>query len=340
MARGSSNQATSTAGWLMGGCAVLLITAIVIFSSKLLSLWSQGLGTNSGKEVTVPNVVGLHQDEAERRLREAGLRSEIGQSEFTSDIEKDLVFQQRPEQGTTVRPNRKIFLYLSLGRAQFIVPDLQGLKLAALPEVLDKAGLQLGAVQKIYYPRAPAGSVLNQNPEPGREVQSSIAVDVIIADDASLPDVSMPNLIGGPLGGAEQQLADPQLNLHLALVEWVLPSAGPDGTLPAGGTVLSQNVPAGQPVKMGSRIELTATLPAEQATAAVRSLTLRIPVPLGPPQQEVKIKVYDKLGSQVVYDAQHKPGDLVERRIDLEGAGKVQVFIDDQKRPWREERLP
>lgn len=312
---------------------VLAFAAVVYFAWRLISNYSGELQLNRGNVTTVPQLVDLSIEDARTALRQAHLKPATPNYDYHESIQKDRVYRQDPAAGERVRPGKEVKLYVSMGPAKFIVPELAGVSLKDVPGKLAKAGLVLGAVTKLYYPDAAEGQVLNQNPLAGTEFSSSAAVDVYVAAHGGLPKINMPALSGLSLADAETMLSAPDMNLHLGLVEYVANDAV------APGTVVAQSIEAGKSVELGSRVELQVGIPTLQKLAPTHTLTINLSVPLGPPSQSVKIKVYDKLGEKVDYENEHKPGDIISRSIDLEGEAKVLIFIGSLKTPYREERL-
>ncbi len=323
----------SATGIVVTILAVLLVAAVVFLGWRLISSYTGDLRASRGNVTVVPTVEGLEESKAEELLRSARLKPLEPIRENHDSVAKGEVFRQDPAPGERVRPGKAVTIYVSLGPARFIVPDLSGMQLNEVPPVLSRAGLIMGAVTKLYDPEGTDGQVVNQNPAAGTEFGSSAAVDLYVSASGDLPEVSMPTLSGLSLSEAEAILTAPENNLHLSLVEYVENDAVPAGT------VVQQNLDPGRMVKLGSKVELQVGIPASLMQLPARRLTVALTIPLGPPQQQVKIKVYDKLGEKVDYENSHKPGDLLQRSIDVEGPAKVLVFINNMKTPFREERL-
>ena len=53
----------------------------------------------------------------------------------------------------------------------------------------------------------------------------------------------------------------------------------------------------------------------------------------------LKIKVFDNLGPQVRYEAEHPPGYRIDTRIDVEGPATIMIFIGDMETPLRTDKL-
>jgi eukaryotic-like serine/threonine-protein kinase len=331
----SNRQAQSLAKIILIVITVLLVVGVIVGGISLYRLMFSGSllhGTGTG-DIAVPDVTGMAEEQALTVLRGAGLQPKVMERVFSDAQDKGLVFKQNPTAPQQVRRRRTVLLWVSLGRASCIVPDLLGEHINQVQPRLVSAGLQLGSVTKVYYEDVPSGRVLSQSPAAGEEFTSSVPVDVIIADTSDLPRVPMPDVCEMPLSSAEDLLA--AKNLHLSKVTYVANDTATSGY------VTKQSQAANGEVALGARIELEVALPSAELAAPTRTVTLRIPVPAGPDKQRVRIKVYDNLSAkgQVAYDEERAPGDIVEQKLDLEGKATVQVFINNMGKVYREDRL-
>jgi eukaryotic-like serine/threonine-protein kinase len=311
---------------------IVLIAAVVISAFFLYRLVAGTVGRASGDAVLVPDVVGMTQQQAEDALRERSLAAQVIQNANTDEQDAGNVFRQEPPAGKSVRPGRTVKLTISLGPQTYVVPNMIGKQLEQAPEILSRARLSLGAVERVFIRGAKRGAIVNQNPIAGTSLASPAPVDITVTDTSGLPTVIIPLLTGITITAAEDELL--KNNLQLAKVTYIA-----DDTAPAG-TVVQQQPAAYTDSSLGEKVELQVALPTEIKSAPQKTLSISIRIPLGPDKQRVKFKVFDALGSQVYDDnAEHAPGDLVEQKITVEGEAKVQIFIGDSTTPYREEML-
>jgi serine/threonine-protein kinase len=335
MAKHSPNRsAQGVASALLITFIVIIVAAIGYVGYRLIQAIGGDFGARGGGNVVeVPNVLNKAEAQANEMLRSAGLLPKTMTSNYNDLVPAGQVFQQNPEAGMRIRPGRPVNLYISLGPASFIVPDMYGEHIDNAPARLSKAGFHLGSVQKIYTKQVPNGRIINQSPKKGQEFTTAVNVDLVIADSRNPPKVSMPTLTAQPLALAEELLTRPDYNLQLALVQYVADDASPPLS------VVRQDPPAGKEVPIGSRVEVDVAVPTAYKEQTQRTVNLKIPVPNGPDEQQVKIKYYDDLGEQIKLDEKHHPGEVIECSIDLEGKARILIFIGDMKTPLREEQL-
>lgn len=283
-----------------------------------------------GEIVVVPTVVGMSEDEAEQTLKVRGLVAKKAASNYNDEQDLGQIFKQNPAAGAKVKQGKRVNIWLSLGPSNFTVPNLIGLDYQEAATALADSRLILGKVRKIYSTRFDPGEVLNQRPLPGRELGSQAAVDFWVADN-KLVQVEVPALVGKTLANAEGQLA--RANLHLWQVNYVGTDNHPQGT------VIGQSKASGASVDINTEIELDVAIPKAIKDAGTKSLSVSITVPPGPPKQWIKIKMFDKLGPQVLYNEEQAPGYRIELQINVEGAATVMVFIVDMANAYRKDKL-
>lgn len=312
--------------------AVVLVVVVAFLGYKVLQPIFQDLSA-SGDVVVLPDVVGMLEQEAQNELSALGLVPRIERRLHNNEQPVENVFKQDPRAGSKTKPGRHVSLWISLGKASFIAPDLLGKQISVVPGELHEAGLVLGSVTKVYLPEVEQGAVVDQNPASGREYQTAVPINVVVADNKNLPQVPVPDVVNQRMAAAENILA--RANLHLAKVTYVA-----DDSV-VGSTVIEQSIPFGRSVALGSRIELKVALPTAVMESPVKTIIIRIPISVGPAKQRVKIKVFDRLNSQgsTIYEEEKRPGDSVEKRVELEGNATVYVFLRDMDTPFREDKL-
>jgi eukaryotic-like serine/threonine-protein kinase len=135
-----------------------------------------------GREtVTVPDVEGRTVNQAQNALLEAGLRVRI-REEASDDVAANRVISQNPEAGISVAQGTQVTITVSTGPARVEVPDVIGNTEAQARATLESRGLQ---VEVEYEPHSENGTVLNQDPPRGTQVERGTTVTILI--DAEEP---------------------------------------------------------------------------------------------------------------------------------------------------------
>jgi len=145
--------------------------------------------------LTVPNVVDLPAEEAEKVLQKAGLSFKWAkEGRYSFEIAANNVMIQIPEAGRTVKEHRTVFLTLSKGRQEVTVPDLRGASQRQAEISLQRLELELGARIEGAHAEIPRGVVIRTEPEAGKKVRIGSKVDIIISSGKSEGKILLPDL--------------------------------------------------------------------------------------------------------------------------------------------------
>ncbi len=160
------------------------------------------LGKRPAQQVRVPNVVGQTQNEAQERLRDAGLGAYFTLT-YDPAVPVGTVIEQEPGPRARVEPDSTVLLAVSIGPEQpaaIAVPDVVGLRRAAAMSALTEAGLRGQAIE--MYSDRPKGEVVAQEPREGVKVApgSRIGVHVSAGRRPSVPPATPPTYPDPPPG--------------------------------------------------------------------------------------------------------------------------------------------
>jgi serine/threonine-protein kinase len=142
--------------------------------------------------VETPAVVGRTASAASEALREAGLEVRIALVE--SSERRGTVVGQAPSAGTEVADGSTVQLEVAKARAappRIEVPDVLGVPAAEARSRLRAAGLRVRSVGVVS--EEPAGTVLEQSPRAGAEVEKGASVRLTVSTgpaEVDVPDVT------------------------------------------------------------------------------------------------------------------------------------------------------
>jgi eukaryotic-like serine/threonine-protein kinase len=153
-----------------------LIAVLVVVLAGLGAAYALTRDDDSSESATVPNVVGLREAEAVRRIRAADLRPNT--LHYRTGRAVGRVFLQRPRPGSEVEPDSTVMLGVSRGPGEATVPRLIGLSEAEAAERLSARRLEPRVVRVAS--RRPVGTVVAQNPSAGQrlDVGASVRMNV------------------------------------------------------------------------------------------------------------------------------------------------------------------
>ncbi|MDR3315895.1 MAG: Stk1 family PASTA domain-containing Ser/Thr kinase [Coriobacteriales bacterium] len=140
-----------------------------------------------GKEMaSVPQVVGLTAEDAERYLTEAGLEFMYADSQYSSQA-AGTVISQDPTSGIEIAKGSTITLTLSAGPEPVTVPDLTGKTLAQATTELRGLGLFINSQELETNVVSELGHVVGQDPASGDSVAVGSTVTVYIGKAPATP---------------------------------------------------------------------------------------------------------------------------------------------------------
>lgn len=192
------------------------------------------------EKTTMPRVIGLTEAEAQARIADANLESDVDRRR--SEREAGIVFAQTPGAGTQLDEGERVELLVSSGFVQVTVPAVRGLSESDAVQKLENARLE-AEVERVFA-GAPKGLVVEQDPRGGEQAERGSAVALVVSKGRNLATV--PDVVG---------LTESQAVSRLRAREFVprlvdVPSTDPRGT------VVAQQPPGGERAPPDSRVRL------------------------------------------------------------------------------------
>ncbi len=124
--------------------------------------------------VVVPDVVGVSKVEAQLQITQQNLTVGDVTEEFNPEVPPNTVVGQDPPGGTRLEESNAVDIVVARGSRSeptVQVPDVRGMALQDAKRVLEELGLIEGQLHGEPHPSAPANQVIDQNPQPGEEVE-------------------------------------------------------------------------------------------------------------------------------------------------------------------------
>ena len=140
--------------------------------------------SKGAKPIKMPSVLGLSQQDAEYRIRSAGLDIETPHWIRSNKYIRGIVASQEPQGGEDVPENTRVILYISNGlpETNVTMPNLIELSLSVAKDTLRTYNFNLNFLE-IHYENAPEllpETVIDQHPDPGTltNTNSVLTLDV------------------------------------------------------------------------------------------------------------------------------------------------------------------
>ncbi len=226
----------------------MLVTAIVILA-VLLDQVVLPMIVSSTRTIIVPNMVGLSEDDARKRLTDLGLVVMDPHEQVSETHAEGTVIQQSPYSGATVKEGRRIYLTVSAGKETVLMPDVRRMSLREARLNLMRLGLAVGNLAQVPSDSVAPDRVVDQSRAPGDRVPAGSRIDLAISQGPS--GVRVPDLLGYSLTDANTILTD--IGLVVGKIERIASGAMEPNT------VLATVPPADSLVPPGSAIGLRVT---------------------------------------------------------------------------------
>jgi beta-lactam-binding protein with PASTA domain len=227
-------------GYLIAS-GVLLILAMT-FDKIVLPIYTQQYN-----EVEMPDIVEKSADEADSILNAHGFRMIIDKSEYHPVLPESTIVFQKPSPYTKVKRGRRIYVHISLGEKQAVVPRVIGISERDAQFRIVKAGLEAGNInyQVSSYPK---DVVCDQTQLYNTQVPIGTKIDFTVSLGRSKTDYVVPNVQGRNLNEAILVIKREGLTMGKIMYKTqvdIIPQ-----------TVISQNPSPGQSVSPHSAVNL------------------------------------------------------------------------------------
>lgn len=204
--------------WLsLLGSIVLLV--LLFFG---LTTWL-GSHTRHGETISVPNLLGLTEEQLDDLVEEKGLQYNITDSIYHPKVGRKGVVEQDPAPDMLVKKGRTIYLTMNSSHPPKVkLPDLTDLSLRQATATLETYGLKPGRL--IYVPDIAYNAVLRlqingEDVEPGLELVKGTVVDLVLGEGQSGEPVLLPMLVGLTYSEAVEKITQSSFNLGSVVID-------------------------------------------------------------------------------------------------------------------------
>lgn len=254
---------------LLCSCIGMILLFFIAFGGTMMML-----GVTNPKETTVPNIIGLTQEEAKRQIEGAKLVYEVESEEYDKDVEVGKIISLRTEIGDqtklvsnlTVKEGSKIFVVVSKGQEKTTVPNVKGKEKEEALKLIEEAKLKVD-IEEENSKTVKENYVISQEIEPDTEVFAGETLKIHVS--TGVEKVTMVSVIDKDEEEAKNALkAIGITNITIAYEE-----DSSKGT----GKVIKQSIEEGSTVEKESSITITVNTYRESKTVSlvinVKSLT-------------------------------------------------------------------
>lgn len=207
------------------------------------------------KTVSVPDVKGMSEDDAQKTLENLNLVVEA-QAQNSDTVASGKVISTDPAEGTQLTEGSKVTMYVSLGIESVEVPSIIGMSSEEAQSAIQNVGLQ-ASVTEDYSDTVTSGMVISQDPASGK-VKKGSTVNIVVSKGTKVKMVTVPSLSGMTQQAAEQAIIDAGLTVGSVTEEY---NAGVSA-----GYVISQTASVGSQIEKGSSVGFVVSKGAQPST--------------------------------------------------------------------------
>ena len=303
--------------------ASIIALFVLIFVATLVITLTV-INSSSPKDVQIPNVVNLTQEEAKQRIEQLKLKFAY-KEEYSADVEAGHVISQDPQyiNNYSVKEGSTVTVVISKGMEQTKVPKVIGMEYSKAESSLTEAGLEVEKVEETSQ-KVEAGYVISQEIDANTEVQKGTKIKIHVSTGTGIKKVTVTSVIGKSSEEAKKILTD--LKLEVNVVE-------DEDTSKSDGVVLKQSVDPGTSVEEGSAITITVNKieKNKQGTVNINVKSLadkKIPITndYDETTKSDSVKITVMVGSDKVY-SQKVSRDTEKLNVTVEGKGNITVKV-------------
>ena len=306
--------------------ASIIALFVLIFVATLVITLTV-INSSSPKDVQIPNVVNLTQEEAKQKIEQLKLKFAY-KEEYNADVEEGHVISQDPQyiNNYSVKEGSTVTVVISKGMEQTKVPKVIGMEYSKAESALNEAGLEVEKVEETSQ-KVEAGYVISQEIDANTEVQKGTKIKIHVSTGTGIKKVTVTSVIGKSSEEAKKILTD--LKLEVNVVE-------DEDTSKSDGVVLKQSVDPGTSVEEGSAITITVNKIEKNKQGTVninvKALANRH-LPKSSDEEEDNttttsnnVKITVMVGSDKVY-SQKVSRDTEKLNVTVEGKGNITVKV-------------
>ena len=218
----------------------LFLLSTVLVTVALLSAITTIRLTIRGHQETMPNLVGLSFDYAQRMASGLGLEMKVEDKLFNTQYPPQAIVSQMPPPGTRIKIGQHVHVLVSLGPPRVVIPNFVGTSIQAARITAVQRNLELGDVVGIHWPGVEPEQVVAQDPLPESAQLRSPAVNILVSVGEAPGAYLCPRFIDLPITEVRRRLE--KAGFKVAGVTSVATGSGPRGI------VLTQSPIAGSKI--------------------------------------------------------------------------------------------
>ena len=306
---------------------VMLVAIFILVFVVTLFVTKFAMDAGTVKNVEIPELVGLTEDEVKEKLKGTKFTYEIEAEEYNSEVEAGKVSAQNPayRKNFTIKENSKISLTISKGTELTTVPKVAGMEYSEAEKEITAKKLKIEKIEE-KSDKIKEGYVTRQEPAENTELQAGETVKVYVSIGNGLEQVPVTFVVGKTEADARKELEDKKLKVEVKYDEdtsktnpIVIKQTKHVRQLLQEPTTILLTLNKISQVKKGTvNVNLKSILNYTKPTAVNEEVTV--------PKVAVKITVN---GDTVYNEKQAKDTTKISTEVQGKGTVEVKIYVDD-----------
>ncbi|MBR3908905.1 MAG: Stk1 family PASTA domain-containing Ser/Thr kinase, partial [Clostridia bacterium] len=194
---------------VLTGVAIALVLALIVFG---ISIFKKHFNTPTS-ELACPKFVGQKLSAIlENKEYNDNFDFEI-EYDYNNDFEADFVFEQSISEGSKLKKDAVITLFVSIGETRKEVPDVRGkTESFAITELEKSYGFKVIIVEEAS-DEFEEGLVIKTEPQHSTVVPEGATIKLFVSTGKAEISVDVPNVIGEPIAQAKEKIEDQNLKV-------------------------------------------------------------------------------------------------------------------------------
>ena len=193
--------------WSAAAAGALACVFLVLFFTGNIRFHRLQIDSTEGAmalaedESYVPDVAGMSYEDAQKILKEKSINIVINGMNYSESIEKNKILSQNPKGGDKVKPQDTLYVIMSGGNQEVMMPDLSGLKYEEATKLLKAQNLLLNedGVTEQYSDIVQKGRVIDQSVAAEERISVKTEIEITISLGSLSTEtavLTVPNLTG------------------------------------------------------------------------------------------------------------------------------------------------
>ena len=169
----------------------LVIGLLAVAGTGASATWY--LTAGPGRRVSVPNIIGMSEDQAQLAVEKQGLDWGTPERVYSDTVPAGSIVSCQPKAGQKVGLGQAVTATVSRGVETKTVPDVVGKTKDQATAAITAAGLTPGDVTEEYSASVESGKVISCDPKAGKVIKHTEKVSLVVSkgkEPATIPDVT------------------------------------------------------------------------------------------------------------------------------------------------------